>query len=156
MRISAAALVVFIVGAAGACGGAPAAPRVDPCVAYQQAVRGPLGRLGRAADVFGDAMGRGPEEGARASLAFAGALDEERGKLAGVQPGRDDIAAAHAKMLGSLTGLAGAMRFVGDVVARRDEAHREEARRRLAAAETGWRDAVDGVKKVCPEAALPS
>ena len=149
MRIS-AALVLLV-----ACGGAPSAPRVEPCVAYQQAVRAPLGRLGRAADRFTDAVGRGPEEGARASNAFAASLEEERGRLAAVRPGRDDIAAAHGKMLDALSGLAGAMRYVGDVVARRDEAHREEARRRLAGAESAWTAAVDGVKRVCPEAALP-
>jgi len=150
MRTEVAAFV-----AAVACGGAPPQPRVDACLAYEQAVRAPLGRLGRAADAFGDAVGRGPEEGARASGDFAQALDEERGKLAAVKAGRDDIAAAHARMLDALGDLAGAMRFVGDVVGRRDEAHREEARRRLGAAEAGWRNAVDGVKRVCPEAALP-
>jgi hypothetical protein len=149
MRISVAALILC------ACGGAAPPPRIDACLAYQQSVRAPLGRLGRAADAFGEAVGRGPEAGAEASRTFAAAIDEERGRLAGVAPGRDDLAGAHGRMLSALEALAGAMRFVGDVVSRRDEPHRDEARRRLAAAENGWRDAVDGVKRVCPEAALP-
>jgi len=138
-----------------ACGGAGPPPRVDACLRYQQAVRDPLARMGRAADAFGEAVGRGPDQAVAASRDLAARLDEEKDALGRIQPERQDIAGVHGGLIAAVAGLADAMRFIGDVVARRDEAHRGDARSRLTQAEGRWQGAVDKVKTVCPEVALP-
>jgi hypothetical protein len=139
-----------------ACGGArPTTTRADSCTAYVQAVRPSLARLGRAADAFGAQVGSGPDAASAASRELAARLDEEHGKLAAVRVDGQEVSEAHAHLLAALAALADALRYLGDVVARRDEEHRGEARRRWHDAEIGWQDAIGGVKKVCPEAGLP-
>ncbi len=152
MRTSAAALAAaWLV----ACGGAQHAPKPDDCAAYDQAVRAPLGRMANAADRFSDALGRGPDAAVPASRDFARVLDEERAELGALHPERPDVADAHERMLAALGGLADAIRFLGEVVGKREEGRREEARGRMARAERGWEEAVARVKRVCPQAALP-
>jgi hypothetical protein len=151
MRISALALVLACV----ACGSATPTNRPGSCAAYVQAVRAPLARMGRAADAFGARVGGGPDAAAAASSELAARLDEEHGKLAIVRADRQDIADAHVRMLAALAGLADALRYLADVVSRRDEAHRGDARRRFHDAETGWQSAIAEVKKACPDSALP-
>ena len=148
-----ASVLVLVLAACG--GGARTTNRADACAAYEQAVRSPLLRMGRAADAFGARVGGGPDAAASASRDLASRLDEEHGKLAALSSDRPDIADAHARMLRALAGLADSLRFLGSVVERRDEAHRGEARTRFHDAETGWQDAVAAVKRVCPETALP-
>jgi hypothetical protein len=135
-----------------ACGGGapPAGPRGDTCHEYAAAVRGPLTRMGRAADRFADAISYGPDRAARASRDLAATLDDERRQLADVHPERDDLAAAHARALSAVAELAQAMRYLADVVAARDEIHRESARARLRRGFAAWADAVRGVDAACP------
>jgi hypothetical protein len=156
MRIETGAAALLFAAVAG-CGGAAASttPKGDACVGYEKAVRPALFRMGRAADAFGATVGGGPDAAATASRDLAARLDEEHGKLAAVTIDRDDLDSAHRRMLGALAGLADALRYLGDVVARRDESHRDAARSRYRDAQTAWRDAVSGVKRVCPETALP-
>jgi hypothetical protein len=129
---------------------APESSLADACAAYGEKVRPPLARMGAAADRFADRMALGTEAGARASRELAATLDVEHGVLAGIAPARVDIAAAHGRMLAAVEDLAGAMRFLGDTLATKDELRREPARTRLRLAEARWRDAVAGVKDVCP------
>jgi hypothetical protein len=156
-RTGAAALVL---AALTGCGGA-AGPtkntttKADDCLGYEKAVRPALSRMGRAADAFGAKVGGGPDAAATASRDLAAHLDEEHGKLAAVTVDRDDLGSAHRRMLGALAGLADALRYLGDVVARRDESRRDAARTRYHDAQTAWQDAVSDVKRVCPQTALP-
>jgi len=106
--------------------------------------------MGQAADRFGEHLAEGPDAAARASRELAVALEEERGRLGAVRPGRADIAEAHARMLGAVDELAGAMRFLGDALAARDETRREPARTRLRGAMERWRVGVEAVRRVCP------
>ena len=144
MRISAAGALLAGVGMVvlGACGGAQrGGPRVRDCADYAVAVRAPLARLARAteqADLDG-----GPDEGARGARRLAGALADERRALSGLAIDERELRRAHGALVDSLAEMAAALELLGDVLARRDEARREEVRRRLGSANQRWSAAVE-------------
>jgi hypothetical protein len=151
MRISAWALLLT----AGCAGAQHTPPPASACTGYEKAMRGPLAHMFRAADAFSEAITRGPDAAAEASGELAARLDADRAVLIAVSADRSDIAAAHGDLVAAVAGLADAVRFLGDVLAHRDESRRAEARTRLGAAVTRWQESADRVKRICPDAALP-
>jgi hypothetical protein len=147
MRISAAVTPLLLVMA---CGGAQPArgPRVRDCADYAVEMRAPLARLARAADEA--PLGGTPEEGAVGARELAARVGAERDALARLTIDDRPLARAHHPMVAALGEMGAALEYLGDVLARRDEAHREEARARLGRANRRWAAAVDDVRAVCP------
>lgn len=146
MRISAALALVCVL----ACGGAQTdrGPRVRSCADYAVAMRAPLARLARAADEA--SLGGTPEEGARGARALAGRLAAERDGLAAMAIDERELRGVHRPLVDALAEMTGALELLGDVLERREEARREEARARLLHANQRWGAAVDAVRAVCP------
>lgn len=146
MRISAALALLLFLG----CGGAQTArgPRVTSCADYAVAMRAPLARLARAADEA--ALGGTPEEGARGARQLASRLAAEHDSLAALAIDERELRGVHRPLVNALAEMTGALELLADVLARRDEARREQARARLAHANQRWGAAVNAVRAVCP------
>src|SRR5687768_3543066 len=113
MRIEVAALLA----AAIACGGAQRSG-VSDCPGYAVAMRAPLARLARAADAFAAAN---LADAAEAARELAGKLDKERETLATLHITDRDLHRAHAKLPPALAEMSAALRYLADVLTRRDE-----------------------------------
>lgn len=144
MRIS------FLVLLVAACAGS-GKPPISDCASYARATRAPLARMARATDRFTDAVSRGPSEGASAGRQLVTDLDAERAGLSKLRIGDAELARAHRGMLSALGEMTRALGFLAEVLERRDEARRGEARSRLRDASTGWSAGVDDLRRVCPE-----
>jgi hypothetical protein len=144
MRIDVAVLAL----AAAACGGAQRPDGgISDCAGYATALRPALARLSRAADRFAD---RPP--GAPAGRELAASLEKQRVELAAFQIRDAEIRRAHAGLTSALDEMSRALTTLADVLDRRDESRRDEARSRLKTANDRWATAVAGVRGVCPAA----
>jgi hypothetical protein len=145
MRISLAVLSLV-----AACGGAQRkdgdGKAITDCAAYDDALRAPLARLARAADRFSDGTHGAPDDAARE---LSRSLEKERVALEPLAIDEPDLRRAHLRMLSALGEMTRALDTLADVLARHDEARREEARVRLKRANEQWSAAVEALRRVC-------
>jgi hypothetical protein len=171
LLIAGLALVASLGLGFGGCGGAqgrreaesvaaPASVEVEivadagpsACERYGRAVRGPLASIDAAADGFLDALAKA--EGAavaNAARASAQVLDAQAPALAAIAGLAPDLAAANARLVGTLGDVSAALLNYAAAIDARDPAAVKRGGHDLQLALGAWQDAVAQVLVVCPD-----